>query len=181
MVVASLNARLQPLHRGEYFEDPLDELLKQRKLGEVTGGGTMQLKTGEIKFCDIEVTINTAAPEWEHVLIDTLELLGAPRGSRLIVEGTGREVPFGVAEGMAVYLNGTELPADVYRECDSNHVYSEFNRLLEGQGRVLSWWEGPTETAFYLYGRSFVSMRTRLDEFIRTYPLCARCRIEQIA
>ncbi|HYO79411.1 MAG TPA: hypothetical protein VE010_23295 [Thermoanaerobaculia bacterium] len=181
MVIASLNARLQPVHRGEFFEDPLEEVLERRNLGEITGGGTMQMKTGEIEFCDVEVAVNTAVPDWERVLINALESLGAPRGSRLIVVGTGREIPFGVTEGLAVYLNGTDLPDEIYRECDSNHVYSEFNRLVGGEGRVLSWWEGPTETALYLYGGSFVSMRARIDEFIRTYPLCHRCRIEQIA
>lgn len=112
---------------------------------------------------------------------DTLNDLGAPRGSRLLVEATGRQIPFGMTEGLAVYLNGTDLPDEVYRDCDSNYVHSELNRLLDREGRVLSWWEGPTETAFYLYGSSFLSMRSRLDGFLWTYPLCQRCRIEQIA
>jgi hypothetical protein len=181
LVVASLNARLQPLHRGEHFDDRLAEVLMQRNLGEITGGGTMQSQTGEIKYCDIDVSVNTNVDGWERALIETLERLGAPRGSRLIIETTGREIPFGTAEGLAVYLNGTELPDEVYRDCDSNYVYSELNRLLDGRGRVLSWWEGSTDTAFYLYGESFLAMRARIDEFIRTYPLCQRCRIEQIA
>ena len=42
MVIVRLNARLQPLHRGEWFEDPLAEALEKKTYGEVTGGGTMQ-------------------------------------------------------------------------------------------------------------------------------------------
>lgn len=181
IVTASLNARLQPLHRGEHFEEPLEQVLARHHLGEITGGGTLQMKSGEIRFCDIEVRIDPAVPAWERVLIDALEHLGAPRGSRLVIEGTGREIPFGVTEGLALYLNGTDLPDEVYRDYDSNFVHSELDRLLEAHGRVLSWWEGPTETALYLYGDSFASMHARIEEFVRTYPLCQRCRIEQIA
>ncbi len=38
---AQLNLRMQPLDRGELFEDPLMEELESQELGEVTGGGTM--------------------------------------------------------------------------------------------------------------------------------------------
>lgn len=82
---------------------------------------------------------------------------------------------------MAVYLNGSELPDEVYTNCDSNFVYSEFERLLDGTGRVLSYWQGQTETAFYMYGQSFQEMRRLLAEFMATYPLCAKARVEQIA
>ena len=41
-LVAQLNARLQPIHRGEFFEDALDTELKRRQLGEISGGGTLQ-------------------------------------------------------------------------------------------------------------------------------------------
>jgi hypothetical protein len=181
LVIASLNARLQPVHRGEHFEDLLDEILKEQKLGAVTGGGTMQSASGEIEFCDIEITIHDSSLQWQRPILDTLERLGAPKGSKLTAEGADHETPFGSMEGMAVYLNGTDLPDEIYRTCDSNFVYLEFDRLLEGEGKVLSYWQGPTETAFYLYGRSFHAMRSRIDEFTQTFPLCQRCRIEQIA
>ena len=64
-VVASLNARLQPIHRGEYFEDPLDAALIERNLGHVSGGGTMQMKSGEIEFCDIEIQVDGPTPDVE--------------------------------------------------------------------------------------------------------------------
>lgn len=180
-VVARLNARLQPVHRGEFFEDPLNAVLNRADLGQVTGGGTMQDVTGEIEYCDIEIEITGGVPDAVKCVIDTLENLGAPKGSRLHVEVESREVAFGTQEGLAVYLNGTDLPEHVYRECDSNFVYSEFNRLLEHSGRVLSFWQGPRETAFYVYGSSSADMRDRLSGFIGSYPLCARCRIVQIA
>jgi len=91
------------------------------------------------------------------------------------------EFRFGKHEGLAVYLNGTELPDRVYQECDSNHVYEEFKRLLGSMGKVHSTWEGPRETAFYLYGKSFQEMHSRIDRFLRSYPLCQKARVTQIA
>lgn len=37
-IVANLNARIMPLERAELFEEPLDALLSERSLGEITGG-----------------------------------------------------------------------------------------------------------------------------------------------
>lgn len=180
-IVAQLNARVMPLDRGAFFEELLDAVVRQAGVGEVTGGGTMQLESGEIEFCDIEVEVTGDLATAERIIIDALDALGAPKGSILRIEADGRTVPFGSAEGLAVYLNGTDLPDEVYRDCDSNFVYSEFERLLEGEGRVLSHWQGPTETALYAYGRSFEAMRERLAGFIATYPLCQRCRLVQVA
>jgi hypothetical protein len=62
MVIVRLNARLQPIHRGEWFEDPLADALAKRGYGEVTGGGTMQIQaTGEIEFCDIELQVSSSS------------------------------------------------------------------------------------------------------------------------
>lgn len=180
-LVARLNARLQPVHRGEFFEDPLDAVLKKHSLGEVSGGGTMQTKSGEIEYCDIEIQVSSSSAEAISLVATTLDQLGAPKGSKLTIETSGEEIAFGDSEGLAVYLNGTDLPAETYRDCDSNHVYAEFGRLLVGEGRVLSYWQGPRESAFYMYGRSVDEMKRRLSEFIASYPLCAQSRMEQIA
>lgn len=169
------------MHRGEFFEDLLDEYLRKYGIGEITGGGTLQSQNGEIEYCDIEIEVNNSGEETVKIIINRLEQLGAPKGSKLKIEAEDRELPFGVSEGMAVYLNGTDLPDAVYKECDSNVVFSEFDRLLSGVGRVLSYWQGPAETAFYLYGSSFADMKEKIAEFVASYPLCQKCRIEQIA
>ncbi|WP_266159023.1 hypothetical protein [Dyella silvatica] len=180
-VTATLNARSQPLHRGEIYEDPLSELLREYDLGEINGGGTMQAVNGEVEYCDIEIELKSLSEQNLARIGKLLEQLGAPKGSRLTVESSGQQLPIGLNEGMAVYLNGTDLPDQVYAECDSNVVYSEFDRLLEQAGRVHSYWQGPTETAFYMYGHSFAQMKTLLHDFMASYPLCQRARIEQIA
>jgi hypothetical protein len=182
MVIVRLNARLQPIDRGEWFEDPLAEALESKGYGEVTGGGTMQDQaTGEIQFCDIELTVPSASPEVLAFVTGTLDELGAPKGSTLTVEGSDAEHRFGRAEGLAVYLNGTDLPDETYRSCDVNFVVSECGRLLEGEARVLSHWEGPSETSLYMYGTTFEGMSARLRAFFDSYPLCQKCRVVQVA
>jgi hypothetical protein len=181
IVIASLNARLQPLDRGEIYEDPLDEELRRAELGQVTGGGTALDENGELESCDIEIELAESAEHSFDAVRATLERLGAPKGSRLVVDAGEWEIPFGFSEGLAVYLNGTDLPDEVYRDSDVNHVYEEFNRLLQGVGAVHSYWEGPTETALYLYGASFEQMRAAIADLMASYPLCERARVVQIA
>lgn len=181
MVIVQLNAKLQPISRGEFFEDPLDDVMEKEGLGEVSGGGTMVAESGEIDYCDIELLIPVVTEETIVRLTSTLELLGAPKGSKLTITSTGEVHEIGKDEGLAVYLNGTDLPDETYRSCDVNFVSSEFDRLLQGKGRVLSFWDGPTETALYMYGRSFTEMRAAIADFIATYALCQQCRVIQIA
>lgn len=180
LVIARLNDRCQPIDRGERYEDPLDDFLKANGLGEVTGGGTSLMETGEIEYCDVELQLANVAPEVLEAVANQLQSAGAPKGSSL-VQADGTERPIGRCEGLAVYLNGTDLGTDVYQNCDVNFVYSEFNRLLEGHGAVHSHWQGPTETALYMYGASYDGMQAALASFMASYPLCARARVVQVA
>ncbi len=180
-ILVTVNARIQPMHRGEIYEDPLEEILSQNSVGEVSGGGTLQLETGEIEYCEIEIQVNNPNEDTINIIKSSLEKIGVPKGSKITVEATGSVIEFGSLEGLAVYLNGTELEAEVYENSDSNHVYSELDRLTEGTGKVYSYWQGPTETAFYLYGSSFSQMKEKISELVNNYPLCQKCRIEKIA
>jgi hypothetical protein len=180
LVIARLNDRAQPMDRGERYEDPLDAFLKANGLGEVTGGGTQLLETGEIEYCEVELDLASVAAEVLDAVAGQLQSAGAPKGSFLVYsEGTERAL--GSEEGLAVYLNGTDLPDETYRDCDIDFVYSEFNRLLAGQGAVHSHWQGPTETALYVYGPSYDGMRAALADFLASYPLCAKARVTQVA
>ena len=180
-IVVTINARIQPMHRGEIYEDPLDEILSKSSIGEVSGGGTLQSQSGEIEHCDVEIQVNSSSNEAIELIRSSLEKIGVPKGSKINVEASDSEIEFGTLEGLAIYLNGTDLDAEVYANSDSNHVYSELDRLTQGNGKVYSYWQGPTETAFYLYGTSYSKMKSQISELVNNYPLCQKCRIEQIA
>jgi hypothetical protein len=181
LIIARLNDRAQPIDRGELYEDPLDEVLKKHRAGSVTGGGTQLTEDGEIEFCEIEIEVREPGAESISLVKQALEEQGAPKGSKLQLAGRAEEVPFGVNEGLAVYLNGTDLPNEVYAECDFDFVYSECNRLLDAHGKVHSHWQGPTETALYMYGASFETMKDRISSFLASYPLCQGARVVKIA
>ena len=76
---------IMPLERGEKYEDPLDAFLKEKGLGEVTGGGTQLLKAnaaGEraIEWVGVDVDVynpDNAIP----LLIEKLKELGVPDGT----------------------------------------------------------------------------------------------------
>ena len=80
-VTVTLNARLQPEHRHELFEDPLDALLQAANVGEITGGGTAMSDDGEVEYGEIEVALVDV--DGVPKLIDLLEQLGAPKGSKI--------------------------------------------------------------------------------------------------
>ena len=178
VVTVRLNDRAQPMDRGERYEDPLQELLAKNGWGEVSGGGSQLSEDGEIVFCELELLLSEITPDTLRAIADKLDSLGAPVGSRILSEP---ELSLGSSEGLGIYLNGTDLPDETYRDCDVDVVYSEFNRLLIGIGSVHSHWQGPTETALYVYGRTAAEMRTALQPFLDSYPLCERARIVQIA
>ena len=67
-------------------------------------------------------------------------------------------VEINVTEGLAVYLNGTDLPDEVYATSDVNELIAGMHGSLGDEGRMQSYWQGPRETALYLYGSSAARM-----------------------
>ena len=171
-----------PIDRGERYEDPLNEELEKLGFGGADGGGTMLNKSKEIDYIDVELFLSQTDKSIPFV-IERLESYGAPKGSKLIVrEGDQkREIPFGKTEGFGVYFDGVNLPKEVYETCDINLVIEEFDKLLKDHGNVQSHWQGPTETALYIYGDDAELMKKLLAPFLASYPLCKGARVVTIA
>ncbi len=182
-VVATLNDRVMPIDRGIIYEDPLDEIIIGNNLGEVSGGGTMQQESGEIEYCDIEIKLNGKDVDQNAIsqIIEKLEEFGAPKGSFLHIEKTDEKLNFGKLEGIGIYLDGNNLPDNVYAESDINFIITEVHRLIETEYIVNRYWESENGTALYFYGESFEKMNAQIRELIESYPLCQNCVIKQIA
>ena len=180
LVIARLNDRAQPMDRGGRHEDPLDTFLKANGLGEVTGGGTLLQETGEVAFCEVELQLASTAPEVLEAVTGQLHSAGAPKGS-LLVQPDGTELGFGQCEGLAVYLNGTDLPDETYRDCDVNFVSSEFDRLLDGRGLSTATGRARPRPHSTCMAPRTSAMHAALAGFIASYPLCARARVVQVA
>nr|WP_314287707.1 hypothetical protein [uncultured Capnocytophaga sp.] len=173
-----LNAKLQPLDRGD-LDDLLDEFLSEEDLGSTSGGGTLMSKEGEIEYCDIEIELKDT-PYAVEKLLQKIEEIGVPKGSKLYNKDFSQEV--GVLEGLGLYINGTDLPEEVYETTDINVVFDTISEALKDILVVTSYYEGNKETALYFYVRgSFIEAKECIKDFIDSYPLCERCRIVQIA
>ncbi|MDE6275521.1 MAG: hypothetical protein K2M75_03175 [Clostridia bacterium] len=177
-----INARLQPEHRVSYYEDHLKGIFKKEKLGSVIGGSSVFFNDGGIASCNVDIDC------YDDKIIRLIELLHyipMAKGSRLTVfrpDGRiDREYPLGELEGMGIYLNGVDLPKEVYKKCDINYVVDEIFRLLELPPIIYSYWQGPRETALYFYSGSFSSMRNKISSLLASYPLCQGCRVTQIS
>jgi hypothetical protein len=180
-ITAQLNHRIQPIDRGEQYEDPLDEMLQAEGLGSVKGGGTAMQESMEIDYVDIEIELSGSPDDAVGRIIAFMEEAGAPKGSKIIIEADGRKIDFGKLEGLGLYLNGTDLPDKVYEEEDINDVVEELDALLDDVSSFDSFWEGNTETALYAYGASFAEMKSLIEPYLAKHPLCHLSRIEQIA
>jgi hypothetical protein len=122
----TINARVSPEDRHSMYEDQLETALRTRHPGlSVTGGGTLTTAENEPLACDIDFEIATAGegPAVLRLAIRMLEAAGAPKGSRARLDG-GEPVRFGAAEGLAIYLNGIDLPDEVYGAASApRHVH----------------------------------------------------------
>jgi len=177
-----INARIRPMDRGELYADPLINKLEELGLGEVVEEGSNLSDEGEIESCELHIEVHSLSEETVSVIKDVLESgLGVPKGSKLIIESTQEEIEIGRASGLALYLNGSDLSEEIYESCDSNVVFEEIDKLISEIGFIHSYWDGPSETALYLYGISFEELNKKIENFISTYPLCQKCRVVQIA
>ncbi len=181
-VTARLNSRTQPIDRHGFFETPLQAMLEAKSIGRVTGGGTQLTdEPAGIAFCDLEIELAEISAEALAQIIVSLDRQGAPKGSKLILEASGREIPFGRNEGLGLFINGTDLPDEVYETTDLNDVQAECERLLGPDGSYRGYWQGDLETALYFYGPSFETMTRALQPALKEIALLDRARIEKIA
>ena len=181
LLTVELNARLRPLDRVEHFEDPLGDYVASEGLpAQVDGGGTLMSSDGEPERSDVEVVVSSGDPMPVVAAIAIfLTRIGAPRGSR-ILDGGRVVTEIGTHEGLGLYLNGSDLPDDVYAGNDVNELVAAVGDALGAAGRMLSYWEGPTETALYLYGPSAAVMRARLDPVLPRFALAQRARLVEL-
>lgn len=87
LIYIHLPEPLEPEERELRYGDPLDAELRLRRLGYVSGGGTMQSAEKEdgsrdIEFCGVDVDSNDVAAA-RQFLREHLPLLDCPAGTRL--------------------------------------------------------------------------------------------------
>jgi hypothetical protein len=165
--------------RTRRYEAPLQVALRANKLGEITGRGAQMSMELEIEFVEIDLALDKF-DEAVDLIKCVLEEAGAPAGSEIRFEnGSGLEViPFGTKEGLAIYLDGVNLPDAVYEKCNINELASMiFGGLSSVGGEIRGSWVGRNETSLYIYGPSAEAIYETIEPILVAYPLCQNARI----
>ena len=179
-VVATLWEAIQPLDRGDRYEDPLDEALEREGLGGTCGGGSQLSDSCGIEFVDIEIELR----DLERGLAVTKQILeqqGASKGSVLRYKENGEDktMTFGVSECLAIFLDGVGLPDAVYQSSDINEFAGQINEILESEvaGEIRGSWVGPEETAIFIHGPNAQTIFDVLRPLLDSYPLAQNARL----
>jgi hypothetical protein len=173
-VIARLYEYIEPIDRGSRYEDPLQAVLEAAQAGAVTGGGSQLNETGGIEFVDVEIELaNLDAAV--GLLVNTLEAAGAPQGSEIRNEANVvRE--FGRQQCLAIYLDGTSLPDDVYANLDFDQVVTAIGTAA-GPDSYHGCWQGAEETGLYFFGNNAEEMFTRVEPVLHTLPIGQNARV----
>lgn len=174
------NLRLQPAHRHE-LENALESVMAEVAPDfEVVGGGVEMDDVDGPLSCATEVEWSGDLDTVVDELADMAEATAATRGSWIQLEN-GDRIDIGVKEGVAVALNGTDLPDEVFESYDINDLVDELADSLGEAGLISSWWEGPEVTTLFVYGKSAQELRERMGPVLAAHPLAQLSRTFDIA
>jgi hypothetical protein len=92
---------------------------------------------------------------------------------------TRKEPPRPTEQAVLVYLNGTDLPDNVYAECDTATLEDRLIEVIERDslGEFDGNEVGPTETKIFMYGPDAERLFGGIESTLRGYALCQRARV----
>jgi hypothetical protein len=176
VVLARMYEHIEPIDRGNRYEDPLQAILEEKNLGQVTGGGSQLNELGGIAYADLEIALANLDDSLRTVA-DALEQAGAPQGSELIHASDDRVLrEFGKQQCLAIYLDGTSLPDEVYADLDFDAVVSEIGTAA-GDNSYRGFWQGPEETGLFFYGADAEAMFAQVEPVLRRLPIGQNARV----
>jgi hypothetical protein len=176
LVVARVYEHIEPIDRGDRYEDPLQATLEKRGIGRVTGGGSQLNELGGIAHADIEIELANV-DEAQRVVVEALEAAGAPQGSELIQTSDGRVLrEFGRLQCLAIYLDGVSLPDEVYADLDFDAVVAAIGAAA-GNDSYRGFWQGPEETGLFFFGPDAEAMFARVEPVLRGIPIGQNARV----
>lgn len=183
-IEVKLIEQIQPVARGDRYEDPLTKSLEERGLGIVTGGGA-QLSPrpfrGErgIEFVCLDVELDNL-DEALFYLKERMNELGAPVGSTVSYYTATEErkvEPIGELELLHIYLDAQNLREDVYANADLEMICKKLAEQMGSSGQLREPMSWSSETLLYFAGRNADEMFSRIETFCRETPLMQNARI----
>jgi hypothetical protein len=176
LVLARVYEHIEPIDRGDRYEDPLQAVLEKTGIGRVTGGGSQLNELGGIAYADVEIELANLDEALE-IVAEALERAGAPQGSELIRAADERVLrEFGKLQCLAIYLDGTSLPDEVYATLDFGAVVTEIGAAA-GDDSYRGLWQGPQETGIFFFGPDAEAMFARVEPVLRRLPIGQNARV----
>jgi hypothetical protein len=175
-VVITIWEHIEPIDRGERYEDPLDEALGE-EAGEVVGGGSLFTQETGIESVDIELEL--ASLDSLPLVKSVLEKQGVPKGSEIKYSLDGQDIveEFGFAECLAVFIDGVGLPDSVYQDNDIDVLANGIIEALGDDGEIRASFAGEQETSLLIVGIDAEELFKRLESILVENPLCQNARI----
>jgi hypothetical protein len=176
VILARVYEHIEPIDRGERYEDPLQAVLEPANIGRVTGGGSQLNELGGIAHADVEIELANLDGALD-VVVDALEKAGAPQGSELIDMSDSRTLrQFGKQQCLAIFLDGMTLPEEVYADLDFEAVVAELGAAA-GDGSNRGFWQGAEETGLFFFGPDAEAMFARVEPVLRRLPIGQNARV----
>ena len=173
-VTARFYEHIGPIDRGSRYEDPLQAVLEEKQAGEVTGGGSQLNATGGIDYAEIEIDLADLDASL-NLVVAALERAGAPQGSE-IIQGDRVLREFGTQQCLAIYLDGTGLPDEVYANLDFDEVVKDIGALA-GPDSYHGAAQGAEETGILFFGPDAEAMFARVEPLLKTLPIGQNARV----
>lgn len=110
-------------------------------------------------------------------MAEALEAAGAPQGSELIQASDDRVLrEFGAQQCLAIFLDGTSLPDEVYADLDFDAVLAELGAAAS-DNCYRGLWQGPEETGIFFFGPDADAMFARVEPVLRRLPIGQNARV----
>lgn len=179
-----LNDRATQEQMIEIYGETFDDFLQSRGYGKIFDYETRIDENDEIEFHVIKFYCYKPHIYGNAIdnIMEYLEKLGAPQGSKLDVPMVKSTLKLGIKEGIGVYIDNKNLSREVYESTDINYVYEKIKELIKSDSLHERSLVMESETALYFYSDiTFEVMQENIKEFIDSYPLCKHARIIRIA
>lgn len=177
-MVAQINEYIEPIDRGDRYEDPLDRALKERGFGAVSGGGTQLDDEHQPLWADLDIELANLDEALDFTR-ETLNNLGVPIGSNLHYEKDGERhsLDLGKLEVLGIYLDGIGLGDEVYAELDFDAFYTELTNILKPVAELRGIRQANEETGLFAVGLSADKAYELLPSLPAKMPILQNARI----
>ncbi len=176
-----LPLQIGPIERGEFWEDPLADILENKGIGEVTGGGTMLGDEGGIAYIDLEIAVPDMDASRLDQLQDAMIAIGAPKNTQILDDHGNTLRTFGTVSVVGIGLDGTGLPDSAYEGFDADEFSDEIVAALGDGYSYGGSHAGERYTFFYYHGPDSAHIETQLKTIADAKPIGQGAKIEHIA